>query len=67
VEAIRIAAVLLLPIMPGSAAEILRRVGETVPVRALRLDPHASWRETGERLVLKGDPLWPRLEGARAL
>ena len=28
-EAVRIAAILLLPIVPGSAAEILRRVGET--------------------------------------
>ena len=28
-EAVRIAAVLLLPVMPQSAAEILRRIGET--------------------------------------
>ena len=32
VEAVRIAAVLLLPVMPGSCAEILRRMGETRPV-----------------------------------
>src|SRR3954451_19368050 len=30
-EAVRVAAVLLLPVMPRSAAEILRRVGETTP------------------------------------
>ena len=30
-EAVRVAAVLLLPVMPASAAEILRRVGETTP------------------------------------
>ncbi len=32
-EAIRVAAILLLPIMPRSAAEILRRVGEMKPAR----------------------------------
>ncbi len=37
-ESVRIAGVLLLPIMPKSAAEILRRVGETRPVETLRLD-----------------------------
>ena len=31
-EAVRVAAVLLLPIMPRSAAEILRRVGDATPV-----------------------------------
>jgi methionyl-tRNA synthetase len=63
-EAIRIAAVLLLPIMPTSAAEMLRRVGETREASALRLDPDAAWRAAGERVLLKGDPLWPRLEAA---
>ena len=32
-EAIRLAALMLLPVMPSSAAEILRRVGETAAVR----------------------------------
>jgi methionyl-tRNA synthetase len=60
-EAVRVAAVLLLPVIPGSAAEILRRVGETTPVGELRLDD-AAWRASGERRVLKGESLWPRLE-----
>ena len=36
-EAVRVAAILLLPVMPRSAAEILRRVGETRPAGDLRL------------------------------
>ena len=58
-EAIRIAAILLLPIMPRSSAEILRRVGET---RAdVRLSD-AEWRNEGERAIAKGDAMWPRSE-----
>ena len=45
-EAVRIAGILLLPIMPKSAAEILRRVGETRPVESLRLDA-ARWKHGG--------------------
>ena len=60
-EAVRIAGVLLLPIIPASAAEILRRVGETASPRELRLE-HAEWRPHGERTILKGEPMWPRLE-----
>ena len=60
-EAVRVAAVLLLPIMPGSAAEILRRVGEQTPRGQVRLE-HAGWRAAGERQILKGDPLWPRID-----
>ena len=52
-EAVRIAGVLLLPIMPKSAAEILRRVGETRPVESLRLDA-ARWSTDGERIIEKG-------------
>ena len=62
-EAVRVAAILLLPVMPRSAAEILRRVGETKPVSGLRLDD-AVWRDEGARQVLKGDPLWPRAVSA---
>jgi len=64
-EAVRIAAILLLPIVPGSAAEILRRVGETTPARDLRLD-HAAWRNHGERVIEKGEALWPRIEAPAA-
>jgi methionyl-tRNA synthetase len=58
-ESVRVAAILLLPVMPGSCAEILRRVGEATPPSNLRL-PDAQWRNHGERMLLKGDPLWPR-------
>ena len=60
-EAIRVAAILLLPVMPQSAAEILRRVGETRPAGDLRL-ADAAWKNEGTRQILKGDPLWPRAE-----
>jgi methionyl-tRNA synthetase len=60
-EAVRIAGVLLLPVMPQSAAEILRRIGETRPASSLRLDD-ARWRAAGERQLVKGDALWPRIE-----
>lgn len=65
-EAVRVAAVLLLPIMPGSCAEILRRMGETRPVGELRLEADGAWRSTGERIVAKGAALWPRVETAEA-
>jgi methionyl-tRNA synthetase len=58
-EALRIAAILLGPIMPRSSAEILRRVG--AGERARRLDDTA-WRNEGERHVVKADALWPRSE-----
>ncbi len=64
VEAVRIAAVLLLPFMPESAAEILRRMGETRAPRNLRLEPDAAWSATAERVVLRSEPLWPRSEAA---
>jgi len=58
-EAVRIAGVLLLPVMPKSAEEILRRVGETRPASEIRI-ADAQWRNTGDRAIVKGDPLWPR-------
>ena len=61
-EAIRIAALLLLPVMPQSCAEVLRRVGETRDASSLRLDEDGIWRTTGDRVIVKGDPLWPRIE-----
>jgi methionyl-tRNA synthetase len=62
VEAVRLAAVLLLPIVPASAAEILRRVGDNRRPAALRLDSDGTWSAAGERLIVRGDPMWPRLE-----
>ena len=64
VEAVRIATVLLLPVMPRSSAEILRRLGETRPVSEIRLDADAAWLGARERTVQRADPLWPRLEAA---
>ncbi len=63
-EAVRIAAILLLPIMPGSAAEILRRVGAPKPASDHRLDD-AVWHGAGDRHTLKGDSLWPRIGPGR--
>ncbi len=62
-EAIRVAAVLLLPVMPTSCAEILRRVGETAGAGELRLDRDGRWRGDGVRNMVKGAALWPRAEG----
>jgi len=61
-EAIRVAAVLLLPIMPRSAEQILQRVGETRRAGELRLDPDGRWRNDGIRHIQKGAALWPRAE-----
>ncbi|HEY7791972.1 MAG TPA: methionine--tRNA ligase [Vicinamibacterales bacterium] len=60
-EAVRLAAVLLLPIMPASAAEILRRVGAAESGGVPRLDRDAVWTSR-DRPIIKADPLWPRLE-----
>ena len=59
-ESVRIVGILLLPVMPKSAAEILRRVGETRAPEELRLDD-AAWKTNGERVVEKGNALWPRI------
>jgi methionyl-tRNA synthetase len=65
VEALRIATVLLCPVIPSSAAEILRRLGEGTAPAGLGLDRDAVWRRSARTLV-KGPALWPRLEGPTA-
>ena len=60
-EALRVAALLLLPAMPRSATEILRRVGEQRPAHELRLDRDTAWSVTA-RTIHTGPPLWPRLD-----
>jgi len=60
-EALRIAAVLLLPVMPTCAAEILRRAGDSRPASDVRLTD-AEWRNATARTLVKGPALWPRLE-----
>jgi methionyl-tRNA synthetase len=62
-EAVRIAAVLLLPIIPRSSAEILRRLGHPADAGDVRLED-AAWIASGERVVTKADAMWPRLEPA---
>ena len=59
-EALRIAAVLLLPAMPASADEILRRVGASKPGAEHRLDA-AAWGAAGELATIKADAMWPRI------
>src|SRR5204862_1088466 len=59
-EAIRLAAVMLMPIMPSSSAEILRRVG--ADAEPPRLDRDGRWRNAGERVLKQEGPLWPRFE-----
>ena len=64
-EAVRIAAVLLPPVMPSSAAEILRRLGDDRPLADRRLDTDAAWRASGEKQILNAGALWPRIEETR--
>jgi methionyl-tRNA synthetase len=59
-EAIRLAAVLLEPIMPSSCREILRRLGASGD--GLAFDRDGWWRNEGHRTLLQEGPLWPRKE-----
>jgi methionyl-tRNA synthetase len=61
-EATRIAAVLLFPVIPASATQILQRFGAKQSGSALRLDRDTEWGESGELKVETGPALWPRLE-----
>jgi methionyl-tRNA synthetase len=59
-EAIRLAAVMLEPMMPRSSREILRRLG--IPADALTFSRDGRWRNDGQRTLLQEGPLWPRKE-----
>jgi len=59
-EAIRLAAVLLEPMMPSSSREILRRLGAAGG--PLNFDRDGRWRNEGERVLTQDGPLWPRKE-----
>jgi methionyl-tRNA synthetase len=59
-EAIRLAAVLLSPVMPESSRQILRRVGASTD--DLNFDRDGRWRDAGDRTLLQEGPLWPRKE-----
>ena len=57
-EAIRLAAVLLTPIMPASCTEIRRRVGDGTALKDLRLDRDGTWRGEGVREIVKERPIF---------
>jgi methionyl-tRNA synthetase len=59
---VRVAAVLLAPYMPGSSGEILRRLGVAPDPAALRFETDTPWQANGQRSLLQGSLLWPRLE-----
>jgi methionyl-tRNA synthetase len=62
-EALRIAAVLLSPVMPGSCETILGRLdAPRRRVADLRLDADAVVLTSGTRQLTRADALWPRLE-----
>lgn len=63
-EALRVAAVLLSPIVPSSAVEIFSRLG--VPAPAGTLAAATEWRVDGERQTVRKEALWPRLGEAAA-
>ncbi|MDD5087543.1 MAG: methionine--tRNA ligase [bacterium] len=65
-EALRIAAVLLYPVMPSKMAELLSRLGE--PVEDFLLTETAVWgRLRAGARVESGDPLFPRIESDTVL
>jgi methionyl-tRNA synthetase len=66
-EAVRVAATLLAPVMPSSAAEILRRLGDDRPFSDRRLEADTAWRTTGEKQILNAGALWPRIEADKGV
>jgi methionyl-tRNA synthetase len=61
-EAVRLIAILLSPVMPSSSAEILRRVGVDSADAEAPSIAHAMFVITGSREVQQSTALWPRLE-----
>lgn len=59
-EALRIAAICLSPVMPERTAELLARLGQ--PIEEFRLDPHGQWGRlrAGTRMA-QGEALFPRI------
>jgi methionyl-tRNA synthetase len=60
-EAVRVAAVMLQPVIPSSSTEMLRRIGAPEAGSSLRLE-HARWTPSGDRQTITGAPMWPRSE-----
>ncbi len=65
-ESLRLAAVLLAPVMPASSQAILSRLGDHTPLADRRLARDGAWRADGTRAITSGDALWPRAEPPRA-
>jgi methionyl-tRNA synthetase len=64
-EALRIAAVLLHPVMPKKMAALLARLGE--PVEQFRLPDAATWGRLRPSVRLEmGEPLFPRIDERRS-
>jgi methionyl-tRNA synthetase len=61
-ESLRVAAVLLSPYMPSASGEILRRLGVAHDPASLRFEADTQWQAEGQRSLLQGSLLWPRLE-----
>lgn len=61
-ESLRVAAVLLGPVMPSSSQAILARLGDHTPLADRRLAAEGTWRSEGVRTVTPGEALWPRAE-----
>ena len=61
VEAVRIAAVLLLPVMPARAPRSSAAWARRGRPAACAWTPTLSGRGAGERVIHKADPLWPRI------
>jgi methionyl-tRNA synthetase len=63
VEALRIAAVLLSPVIPRSSLTILERLGAGIAdVRELRWERDTRMVSEGERTITRADSIWPRIE-----
>src|SRR5690606_30694522 len=63
VEALRVAAVLLSPVMPQSSRTILDRLGAGVgDVSELSWERDTRMASSGERTITRADSIWPRLE-----
>ena len=62
-EALRVATVLLAPVMPTSCEEILRRLGApAAAISDLGLYRDAAMGAAGHRDIARKDAMWPRLE-----
>jgi methionyl-tRNA synthetase len=66
-EGVRLAAVMLSPVMPAASAEVLRRVGDGADGRQPVWAEDGQFRSSGEKVVVSGPALWPRLEAKESV